>query len=426
MPSQIRSYSKIKVLQQLRNHSSLSRSELADQLNISNAGVARLITGLEQMGLIRECQSQATGERGRPSLHIELEGSGAYGLGINLEATNFRFGLIDFRNRWVADTTLPNPLLIDRDPKSANIQKVAKDIQDWVDRTLTAQQRPRLLGAMLTASGVVSEKRDQFLRVSIGADATQINRLMEELGQRLNVPTGMINESDASLLSEGYMGQDMSPNQNLVLVSNRMGFSMMVRNQITNELIQSSRSLTDLHMQYDCHPERVTKDGCLARYASMGAILDTLAGVAYGSRQYLADHQDVGVRETEEFYRRYNQGDPEVRQLVQQSFEAIALAMRNLLILFRVDQFVLKGWPPNMVNDGIAWMQAILYSYPYELQYRSAPKNIRSVSLGQIQEVAGAAIAAIEHSLTNKRLARLATHLHNEKKALATMAGDLK
>lgn len=416
MPSQIRSYSKIKVLQQLRNHCSLSRSDLADQLNISNAGVARLITGLEQMGLVRECRSQATGQRGRPSLHIELDGSGAYGLGINLEATQFRFGLIDFRNQWIAQATRPNPFLVDRDVRSGELAKLAGDIQQWVDHTLTAQQRPRLLGAMLTASGVVSEKMDRFLRVSIGADAAQMNRLMEELGQKLNVPTGMINESDASLLSEGRMGPEMPSNRHCVLVSNRMGFSMMVRNQITYDLIQPSRSLTDLHMQYDCHPERVTKDGCLARYSSMGAILDALAQAPYGSRQYLMDHQDIGVRETAEFYRRYDQGDPPVRQLVQKSFESIALAMRNLLMLFRIDVLVLKGWPTNMVNDGIAWMQAILYSHPYELQARFAPKEIRSVSLGEVQEVAGAAIAAIEHSLTNKRLARLAACLHQEKK----------
>lgn len=416
MAHPLRPASKRKVLHLLRTHHRLSRAQLASALDVTHAGVARIITGLSNMGLIRELQPKAQGDRGRPSRHIELNGPGAFGLGITLSTEGIRLGLIDLKNQWVADTILANPFVTDHEPNSPAIKQLTLEIQAWVQKTLPGKQRLRLLGGMFSAAGYMPDKSDRFEQINLGADTPQALQLVDRLHELLGVPIGQIVDVDAHLLAERWLGKDMPPQPNLMLLNSRSGFAMMVNGRPASSLMQPGRSYGDLHLQLDCHPERASKDGCLGSIGSMSYYLDTLAGAPYGKRyRYLGDHRDIEIKEVDEFYRRYEAGDPVVREMVEKGFAATAIAVRNLLMLFRIDQIVLMGWRPSVMNDGIACMQTILHSFPYQLLARVGPPKVRAASLGQRQEVAGAALAALEAGLSNKRLVRLASQLRGDK-----------
>lgn len=415
MAHPVRPSSKRKVIQLLRIQHHLSRAQLAAHLDITHAGVARVVDGLLKMGLIRELQPRAQGDRGRPSRRIELHGDGAFGLGIALEAGAIRLGLINLRNQWVADTTLPNPFVLDHDPNSPIIANLAWEIHRWAHQNLAGKQPFRLVGAMFSAAGYMPSQSNRFETINMGADTPQIMQLLEQLKQVFGIPVGHIVDVDADLLAERWMGKGMPPQPNLILLNDRSGFAMMINGRPATMLVQPARGIGEAHLQLECHPERETKDGCLAAVASMSYYQDTLAGSPYGKRyNYLGDHRDQAVREVQEFYRRYEQGDPQVRQMVEKGFTAIAMMLRNLLMFFRIDQIVVMGWRPSVMNDGISCMQRILHSFPYAMLARVGPPQVRAASLGDRQEVMGAALAALETGLTNKRLVRLAALCHGD------------
>ncbi|WP_018025140.1 ROK family transcriptional regulator [Corynebacterium ulceribovis] len=94
-------------LHQLRIRENLTRPELAEDTNLSQATVTRQITALIAAGLIRERTDLAvSGTAGRPRIPLELAPSPWMHAGIHLGLTTSRVALVDTHGRIIREVSL--------------------------------------------------------------------------------------------------------------------------------------------------------------------------------------------------------------------------------------------------------------------------------------------------------------------------------
>lgn len=97
---QSRLYNERIILQTIRRHPGVSRAQIAERTGLSAQTISVITSALLGKGLLK-VTGRVKGNRGQPSVKLEIDGTGAYGLGINIDRDHIGAALIDFCGRSV-------------------------------------------------------------------------------------------------------------------------------------------------------------------------------------------------------------------------------------------------------------------------------------------------------------------------------------
>lgn len=95
------------VLELVRRHQPIGRSALTEPTNLTQQSVHRIVTQLEQMGLIRIGEEGATAGPGKPSPLLRLEGGAARSLGLLVNTDSIVLSVVDLTCALVAERRIP-------------------------------------------------------------------------------------------------------------------------------------------------------------------------------------------------------------------------------------------------------------------------------------------------------------------------------
>ena len=100
--SDLKYYNMVKIYEEIRNNGPVSRIQLAKKTGLSAMSMSRMISGLSELGMVREVQEKnEKTSAGRPSAFIEVCPGKAYCLSIDIEADCCRMVIADLQNRFV-------------------------------------------------------------------------------------------------------------------------------------------------------------------------------------------------------------------------------------------------------------------------------------------------------------------------------------
>jgi predicted NBD/HSP70 family sugar kinase len=194
-------YNERLVLDLIRMHGSLSRSELARITALTPPTVSNIINSLSRQGLVFET-GRAKGPRGSPSTLFSLNPAGALSIGINLDRDHAGGVLLDLAGQVVAES--------EREIDLADQLGAREAVRRLLD-DLTGDPRfllDRLLGVGIglpTAGGLYLQLTEELKE-----DAAEVLQDSETGAERVSVPIYIENNANAAGLGEYWYGDASS------------------------------------------------------------------------------------------------------------------------------------------------------------------------------------------------------------------------
>lgn len=177
----------------------LSRTELAERLNLSKAAVTSLSRLALDGGLVREEASEQNPARlGRPAILLDLNPHYGYFVGACVDDDPIRMVLTDLRGNTLARHHAPLPL--------DGVDSVVQAVDQGIDALLAATDLPRMrvLGLGLAISGVVDHSLG-ICRHSAILDWHDVP-LAPIIEQATGIPTFLENDANAVATGEKLFG----------------------------------------------------------------------------------------------------------------------------------------------------------------------------------------------------------------------------
>ncbi|MEP3639649.1 MAG: ROK family protein, partial [Paracoccaceae bacterium] len=187
----IRSNNRSRILQALRSSDSISRQELAKQLDLTPASLSRISKELIADGICIEAPiTREDGQRGRPGVALQINPKGGYLIAISISSFSRLISIIDLCGK---------PLLQQEIPKQVTLSgaDTVAFIAEYVDGLVrdNVLQRHLILGASFTIPGSINVESG-FLTKSILLNWPDFP-IKERLVEKLQCPVRVENNGDA-------------------------------------------------------------------------------------------------------------------------------------------------------------------------------------------------------------------------------------
>jgi glucokinase-like ROK family protein len=316
----------------------ISRTDIADELGLTRAGVTIIINDLIDNGIIIETDSRST-PSGRPPVVLELNPKCGLVAAIDMGATHLTVALGDVSARIIEETEQqafriangPERCLKEADlALQAVLEKSGVDLKDLSAIGVSVP------GPVVTEAGLVMAPP-----IMPGWDRFPIR---DTLKKRWGVPVTLNNDADLGALGEWAYGAGRGEkNLAYIKVGSGIGAGIIINQQI---FVGSTGSAGEIgHLTIDNNGPLCTcgNHGCLEAFASGSAIeIQARKLVESGRRTLLAElnHKNISVDDVADAARR---GDLEAQEILNRSGTFIGIAIAGLINLLNPSVVIIGG-----------------------------------------------------------------------------------
>jgi glucokinase-like ROK family protein len=315
----------------------VSRTDIAEELGLTRAGVTVIINELIDNGIILETDSRST-PSGRPPVVLEVNSKCGLVAAIDMGAAHLSVALGDVSARIIEE--IEQPFKISNGPErclkeaslalQAVMEKCGIDIKDLSAIGISVP------GPVITDAGMVMAPP-----IMPGWDRFPIRDTLEA---KWNVPVTLNNDADLGALGEWAYGAGRGEkNLAYIKVGSGIGAGLIINQQI---FVGATGSAGEIgHLTIDKNGPLCTcgNYGCLEAFASGNAIeLQAQKLVASGKRTLLADfnRKQISVSDVADAARR---GDLESQEILNRSGTFIGIAIAGLINLINPSVVIIGG-----------------------------------------------------------------------------------
>jgi predicted NBD/HSP70 family sugar kinase len=259
--------SKLRVIKQLIEHGSMSRSDMAELLNLSRPALTVLCRELLEVGLVYESpvQPQPNGQgMGRPAILLSLNPHYGYFVGVCITDYPPMLTLCDV-NGTVVDS---HEIAITREPEAT-----AAAIQQGIQHFLESQQisRKNILGIGIAVSGLMD--REQGICV-LSNELNWRNVPIARIVHRVTgIPAYVENDANAATMGEKLFGNARSGrNFTVITVDQTIGAANYIEGELYRGYSGGAGEIGHTTSEWNGLPCRCGKKGCLDTIAGSRAI----------------------------------------------------------------------------------------------------------------------------------------------------------
>ncbi|MEN6571184.1 MAG: ROK family transcriptional regulator [Anaerolineaceae bacterium] len=322
--SAMREINRSAILEIIRRESPISRSAIADRLEVSLPTVMRIVEELETEGFVRpQGEKEWSGGRRRPL--IEFNAGESVVLGIDLGASNFYGAISDLGGNVVDEASLTGQ---GKDAEENYTQLLA-----LIDRLL---QSPRLAGKKIRGIGVgVPGPVTHHDGNVTWAPALNWRNLplKDRLSARYNLPLIVDNDMNLAALGELWFGLGQNArNIILITVTTGIGAGIIIDRALYRGSTDSSGEIGMMLPGREFLGKSFGDFGALETRAALSGLLDR------AREQYL-----VKEISPDDIFKAASREEPFARSLVDEMEDQLAVAITNLIVSFDPDLILLCG-----------------------------------------------------------------------------------
>jgi glucokinase-like ROK family protein len=315
----------------------LSRTDIAEELGLTRAGVTIIVNDLIENGIILETESRST-PSGRPPVVLELNTKSGLIAAVDMGATHLSIALGDNMAHIIEETERPFRIA---DGPGKCLEEVNLTLQEVTAKCKVAIKD--LLAVGISVPGPVVTDAGMVMSPPImpGWDRYPIRETLEKLW---GVSVTINNDADLGALGEWAYGAGRGEKDlAFIKVGSGIGAGLIINQQI---FVGSTGSAGEIgHLTVDKNGPLCTcgNYGCLEAFASGRAIeIQAQKLVESGKRTLLANphRKNISVRDVAEAARR---GDLEAQEILNRAGEFIGLAIANLINLLNPKVVIIGG-----------------------------------------------------------------------------------
>lgn len=318
------------LIQQVRLQDSVSRVELARQLNLAPSTVGLYVDRLIGEGFLLEGR-KARGGSGRPPITLELNPDAGEFIGVDFDARQIAATSVDFSQR-VLRQTQQSVLTSDGVPQV--LEKIEQAIAQVARRT-------RLLAIGVAVPGTVDDQ------LGLGLHYPHINGwqnvpLVERLSQKFSVPVHLENNVRSFALAEQLFGATRQI-AHFVCIGIRSGIGAGV--VIDGELHRGQDGLAGEIGGWPCEFSNAAGRTTFARLEEIASVRAILAHLQEEVRQGATTSLTLkrGQVTLEEMLSAARDGDPLVLAKLRAAAEAVGRVIAQFSLLLNPQRVVIAG-----------------------------------------------------------------------------------
>lgn len=380
-PERTRSHNRRVVLETVRQHGQLGRSDIAVLTRLTAQAVSNIVAELVAEGFLTELGRRRTA-RGQPPVEFAVNPDGGMTAGMEIAADHVTTVLVDLVGRVRAQRIVPLA-----DLTVSGVQRLAASELAEVQRA--AGLPLRLLGCGVVMPGPFEIEGMSSVGMSplpgwAGQDAAQL------LSAALNAPVVIENDATAAAVGEHLHGLGRNLRHFCqIYFGAGLGLGVIVGGQPYRGAFGNAGEIGHIPVVRDGRACACGGHGCLERYASVHALVETL--------------REAGIAEAgpDEIVRLHREGNPTLSRWIAEVAGLLAPVVAMLENLFDPETIILGGDMPDGVVDAmIAAMSPLPISVANRAR-RQIPRVQRGAT-GRLTAALGAAALPLLDTMTPK------------------------
>lgn len=376
---QTSTYNRRVVLQTIRQHSPVSKAEIARETNLTSQTISTIVGRLVDEGIVIET-GKREGKRGQPALELELNPDGAYTLGFHLEKEQLIGVLMDLKG----DTR--KHIFVKHNAPSMDdvIRHIVRHSDILIEQT--GIDPSKILGVGFAFPG-------PFRAHNAPAEFQPTYPLWTEkdvtppLREMLDYPVFVEDSSAASAIEEWFLGRGREIRHFFyVFIGAGLGGGAIINGQPYRGVAGNATEFGHLCIEQDGRACRCGGKGCLERYASIGALLRFLQQEGLG---------DVDLYDLQALFELQ---EPKVLEWLKFAAKKMTVGLINVENFMEPDAIFFGGrMPENMLAHFITLLQEEIE--PLRMRHKPVHPTYLMASNRELSAAIGAAVLPIYHFL---------------------------
>ena len=325
----IRAINRSAVLNMIKTHGSIARTDIAQFTGLSAATVTGITAELIERGLIIE-KEEGDSSGGRRPILLAINPSGGYVIGIKLMEHQVIGALTDLEATIIAKH-------IEKFPDHS-LGTITDTLVGVIDKLLLDMDidKAKLFGVGIGLAGIIDAKKGN-LRYSpiFGFRDVPLGKLLRT---RLEVPVFIDNDVNTLTLTEQLFGSGQGIDNFITITIGRgVGMGIVVNGQLYRGANGGAGEFGHTVIDPEGPPCACGKRGCLETYVSDPALLK-MALKAFSDGEMTEE-----VRTIEELNALAQVGDHTARAIFKQAGEKLGIGIANLFNIFSPQEIIISG-----------------------------------------------------------------------------------
>lgn len=357
------------ILEQIRRHELISRSEIVAATGLSKAAVSSIVAELMEAKLVKEIGSQSTAI-GRPRILLSLVPTAAFTVGAELTNQECRVTLTNLRAEPVARFFQPVT------SGDLSVETLVSILQRCVQRVTEGIDPAQILALGLCVPGIVDPATGQV------AFSVLLPWRNVELGQivapRFPYPVAVFSRGNAATWGERWYGAGQTATNMLyVRVGTGIVGGLVLNGQPYLGQGFGAGELGHVTVQPDGALCRCGNQGCLATVATLDSLLSRVSQLLRDRRDnplWSRVHDDLNALTLEDILWAAMADNPVALQALAEMGRWLAIAIASAVNLLNLDMVIIGG-PLEQAGE------KLLGPLRAELSQRALPTHLARVEI---------------------------------------------
>ena len=370
----IRRKNKKIVFQIIRSKSPISRADIARTTKMSPTTISRIVQELIDQGFIKEMELQSMSTPGRRAILLELDQTSVLTVGIELDKSSFKIGIVDFEGRIIHIRNVKREAGISPDESMVQISQELQTIieQEKIDSN-------KIIGIGIGIPGLVNlENGEVILSAQLGWNDIDVVAKMKVL---TGFEVAIDNELKVKALAEySYGGVKGTTRTAIIGFGSGVGSALVIDGKIyrgdTNSAGEIGHTIVDPNgVQCECG-----KVGCLQTYIAENSLI-------------IEANKVTPISSLDELFEKHQEGQLWASTIIDRAIAYIGITIANVISVYNPGTVVVSG---NLVEKYAEIRSTIEQNELQKYVWKPLQNSYRLVvsSLGSNGVVIGASLLA--------------------------------
>lgn len=325
----IRRKNKAVVFQTIRSSSPISRAAIARTTKMSPTTISRIVQELIDQGFIKEMELQTTSTPGRRAILLEIDHTSVLTVGIELDKSTFKIGIVDFDGRVIHVRDVQREIWGSPDE---TMEQIGQELN-----TIIEQQKidsKKIIGVGIGIPGLVDTQNGEvILSAQLGWNRIDV---VDKLKMITGYEVVIDNELKVKALAEYSHGAAKGSTRTAIIgFGNGVGSALVIEGEVyrgdTNSAGEIGHTIVDPNgAMCECG-----KIGCLQTYIAESSLITEANKV-------------TRISSLDELFEQRRQGQLWATNIVDRAIAYIGITIANVISLYNPGTVIVSG---NLVEN---------------------------------------------------------------------------